>query len=134
MRAHRPRPSFFLAALCVACAACSKPAKESAGSATAAATAAAPATTPTPKACALVTAAELSAIVGVELTVDSEASGGSTACTYRPRRGGFGYVEVKVDWGGGRAAMAAMGILGRVEPGIAESLKGVGDQASAVGP
>jgi outer membrane protein OmpA-like peptidoglycan-associated protein len=134
MRAHRPRPSFFLAALCVACAACSKPAKESAGSATAAATAAAPATTPTPKACALVTAAELSAIVGVELTVDSEASGGSTACTYRPRGGGFGYVEVKVDWGGGRAAMAAMGILGRVEPGIAESLKGVGDQASAVGP
>jgi hypothetical protein len=75
----------------------------------------------------------MSAIVGVALTAEAEESSSSTTCRYRPAQGG-GLVQVEVNWGAGEAAMTGVSIVSRLEPGIAEALAGVGDQAAAVGP
>lgn len=90
---------------------------------------------PSPKACTLVTNAEMSAILGAAVVGESnERSTGRTVCTYNPASGISPYVELAVDWGGGPAAMAAAGTMGRIEPGISNPYQGLGDQAAAIGP
>lgn len=88
------------------------------------------------RACAMVTEAEMSAILGSAVVAEpNDRSNGKTECIYKPASGGMPpYVEFSVDWGGGEAAMTAMGMMGQVEPGIADPYEGIGDQAAAVGP
>ena len=59
---------------------------------------------------------------------------GKTECIYKPASGISPYVEFSVDWGGGEAAMTAMGMMGRIEPGLANPYDELGDQAAGVGP
>lgn len=125
----------FAMMLVAACAPNDKPAADSA-------TAVAVATTESPsqekerlRACALVTEAEMSAILGSAVVAEAnDRSSGRTECIYKPAQGVSPYVEFSVDWGGGEAAMTAMGMMGQAEPGIASPYAGIGDQAAAVGP
>lgn len=82
----------------------------------------------------MVTAVEMSAIVGTTVSAEREEGNGTTTCRYKPADRSTPYVEVKVEWGGGGPAMMAAGFLSRHEPGIADPLAGLGDQASAMGP
>jgi outer membrane protein OmpA-like peptidoglycan-associated protein len=82
--------------------------------------------------CAMVTAEEMSGIVGTKLSAES---GDSTAtCKYQPAQGSSPHVELTVDWGGGPAALTASSLLSRREPGISSPLDGLGDEASSIGP
>jgi len=86
------------------------------------------------KACELVTAVEMSAILGSTVTAGAnDRSYGKTQCIYMPTVGISPYVELAVEWGEGRAAMQAAGAMEQHEPGIASAYEGVGDQAVAVG-
>lgn len=89
---------------------------------------------PTPRACALVTEKEMSAILGAPVVGAANDSNSQTECIYKPADASFPYVELSVDWGGGEAAMAATGMMQKQEPGIADPYAGIGDQAAAVGP
>jgi outer membrane protein OmpA-like peptidoglycan-associated protein len=82
----------------------------------------------------MVTAEEMSAIVGATLAADGEDGTGTTTCRYQAAKGTTPHVELTVDWGGGSAAMTASSILSRREPGISNPLDGLGDDASAIGP
>lgn len=90
------------------------------------------------KACDLVTAQEMSAILGAEVAATpDDHSNGRTGCIYKsdkPIEHTSPYAEFSVDWGSGEGAMAAMGMLNRYEPGIADPYAGIGDQAVAQGP
>ena len=81
------------------------------------------------KACDLVTAQEMSAILGsvVSGAEPGHKSSGVTACVYQPTGGTSPYVEFSVEWGEGKLALMAAGAMGKAESGI-------GDQAMAVGP
>ena len=133
---------FALASLLLALASmcgCSKPAASPAsatateGNSTEAATA-----QPAPslaRACELVTPAEMSTILGSPVVATpNEGSVGKTECVYAPADGVSPQVEFSVTWGDGHAAMTAMGMMGNIEPGIANPYEGLGDQAAAVGP
>lgn len=90
---------------------------------------------PSARTCELVTAAEMSALLGsVVVATPNEGSVGKTECVYAPAEGVSPQVEFSVTWGDGRAAMTAMGMMGNIEPGIANPYEGLGDQAAAVGP
>ncbi len=85
----------------------------------------------TPDACTLVSAAEMSAILGspVEAQAPKPAK-----CIYQPASGASPYVEFSVDWGDGAAGMAGVGFASAHEPGLTSPYDGLGDQAVAVGP
>ena len=91
----------------------------------------------TPSACELVTANEMSMIVGFDVTATSDdvSSRGVTKCGYAPTSGKpMPIIELKVEWGMAEAAMVAGGMLGRMEQGeLTDPLAGVGDQAYMVG-
>ena len=88
-----------------------------------------------PRACALVTAAEMSAILGSPVSAEpNDRFTNKTECSYKPAAGISPYVEFSVAWGGGEAAMTAMGMAGQMEPGMTSPYAGIGDQAAAVGP
>jgi outer membrane protein OmpA-like peptidoglycan-associated protein len=82
----------------------------------------------------MVTAAEMSDILGATVATDGENGGGSTSCRYKPAERSTPNVELTVDWGGGHAAMTGVAILGKREPGISDPLAGLGDEASSIGP
>lgn len=87
------------------------------------------------KACELIPAAEMSAILGGAVSAESnERSTGKTLCTYTAQQGISPYLEFSIEWGMGAAAMTGIGMLGQHEPGIASPYEGIGDQAVAVGP
>ena len=86
-------------------------------------------------ACELVTAAEMSAIVGAPVTGQAEDHpGSSTKCTYKPTSGISPSVEFTVTWGEGFAAMQGMGLAGSREQGMVTPYDGLGDQAGSAGP
>jgi hypothetical protein len=87
--------------------------------------------TPTP--CGLVSESEMSAILGAPVVADPN-RGGKTECDYKPASGMSPAVKLTVDWGDGKVAMAAAGMMGKREPGLTSPYDGIGDQASAVGP
>jgi hypothetical protein len=90
--------------------------------------------TPAP-ACALVRAAEMSAILGTQvLATPDERSSGETKCIYKPASGSSPAVEFSVAWDAGRAAMLGMGLAERHEPGLTSPYDGIGDQAASAGP
>jgi hypothetical protein len=82
-------------------------------------------------ACTLVSATEMSAILGA--TVVSKATSRSK-CIYKPANEISPYAEFSVDWGDGRVAMKGIGMTEEHEPGITSPYDGLGDQAAAVGP
>lgn len=86
-------------------------------------------------ACELVTAAEMSAIVGAPVTGQAEDHpGSSTKCTYKPTSSISPAVEFTVTWGDGYAAMQGMGLAGSREQGMVTPYDGLGDQAGSAGP
>jgi hypothetical protein len=89
---------------------------------------------PPPSACTLVTTAEMSGIVGTAMSADGENGTGTTVCRYRATASSTPAVEIKIDWGNGAAGMMGAGLVGLREPGVADPLAGLGDQAAVVGP
>jgi hypothetical protein len=92
---------------------------------------------PEPKqssACEMVTAAEMTALLGGAVSAHPGPTNGQTSCTYTAVSGASPYAELKVEWGSGEGGMAAAGILNAHEPGITDPLAGVGDQAVSIGP
>jgi hypothetical protein len=86
-------------------------------------------------ACELVTAAEMSAILGSPVVVQAHnRSGSSTQCIYKPRSGVGPSVDFTFSWGDGRAAMSGMALASRHEPGMVSPYDGIGDQAGGAGP
>ncbi len=85
----------------------------------------------TPSACALVSEAQMSAILGAPIVAEAN---GDTKCMYKPTSGITPYVEFSIDWGDGAVAMQAMGLAAQHEPGLTSPYDGLGDQAAAVGP
>jgi hypothetical protein len=86
-------------------------------------------------ACELVSAAEMSKIVGAPVTGKAEDHpGSSTKCTYSPVTGISPSVEFTVSWGEGYTAMKGMGLAGSREQGLVTPYDGIGDQAGAAGP
>lgn len=83
--------------------------------------------------CALVTAAEMSEILGVRVNA-AERGGSNTECSYSPVSGVSPTVKLTVDWGDGKIGMASAGMMGKLEPGLSSPYAGIGDQAVAVGP
>ena len=86
-----------------------------------------------PEGCALVTEAEMSAILDAPMQAVAR-QGGGTECNYSPKSGISPAVKLTVDWGDGRIAMKSAGFMGAHEPGLTSPYDGVGDQAVAVGP
>lgn len=86
-------------------------------------------------ACGLVTAEEMSAILGSTVVAEpGRPSSDKITCVYRPVKGFSPSVEVSLEWGGGEGMMVAMGTMQHIEPGISNPYEGLGDQAAAVGP
>jgi outer membrane protein OmpA-like peptidoglycan-associated protein len=84
-----------------------------------------------PAACDLVSAAEMTTILGTAVTserVDVE------TCQYTAAEGTMPYVELKLEWGGAEAQAIAAGLLNRAEKGMANRFEGVGDSAVSIGP
>jgi hypothetical protein len=88
---------------------------------------------PRPSSCALVTEAEMSAILGARVIAEPR-PGGSTECNYKAASGLSPAVKLSVDWGDGRIAMKSAGMMNRREPGLTSPYDGIGDEAAAVGP
>jgi hypothetical protein len=89
-----------------------------------------------PTACELVSAADMSGILGSTVGAVADDRGGQTKCTYEVEGGEIGgaYAEVQLNWGDGAAGMKGAGIM-EPELGAAMSkLAGLGDQATSVGP
>jgi hypothetical protein len=87
------------------------------------------------KACVLVSEAEMSAILGAPVVATAnDRSNGKTECIYKAASGISPYVDLSIDWGDGKTAMAAAGLMGKYEPGLTNPYDGIGDQAAAVGP
>jgi hypothetical protein len=83
------------------------------------------------KACELVTAAEMSAILGATVTAaPNERSPSDTACTYTPAGASAPVLGIRVTDGEGPVAMSAAGLAAGATPaGMVDPLQGVGEQA-----
>jgi hypothetical protein len=86
-----------------------------------------------PEPCGLVTAAEMSTILGVKVAAEPRTDG-NFECNYKPVSGISPTVKLSVDWGDGKIAMASASAMRRIEPGLTSPYDGIGDQAVAVGP
>ena len=88
------------------------------------------------KACDLVTPKEMSAILGKPVTAQGEErpSNDETTCSYSFAGSLSPDVVFMLNRGDGEAAMSAMGMMAKHEPGIVDPYQGVGDQAATVGP
>lgn len=89
-----------------------------------------------PTACSLVSAAEMSTILGSPVTAVADDRGGQTKCTYSANGDELGgaYAEVQLNWGDGEAGMKGAGVM---EPDLGAVMgkpTGLGDQATSVGP
>ena len=89
-----------------------------------------------PTACELISAADMSAVLGSAVAAVADDRGGQTKCTYESAGGEIGgaYAEVQLNWGDGVAGMKG---VGAVEPQLGQvmgQLAGLGDQATSVGP
>jgi hypothetical protein len=126
------------AALC----ACSKPeaplpagvANVTSAASTAVPAVPAPPTNQPVMACAMVTPAAMSAILGAAVIAKPDEAMGRTGCIYTPAGGTGPAVELRVEWGAAQMAIKGVGMAGRAEPGLTNPLAGLGDQAVQVGP
>jgi hypothetical protein len=89
-----------------------------------------------PTACELISAADMSGVLGSAVAAVADNRGGQTKCTYESAGAELGapYAEVELSWGDGVAGMKGAGAM---EPQLAKvmnKLAGLGDQATSVGP
>ena len=89
-----------------------------------------------PTACELISAADMSAVLGSAVAAVADNWGGQTKCTFEAAGGEIGgaYAEVQLNWGDGVAGMKGAGAM---EPQLGQvmgKLAGLGDQATSVGP
>lgn len=89
-----------------------------------------------PTACELISAAEMSAVLGKPVTAVSDDRGGQTKCTYSSASDEIGgpYAEVQLNWGDGVAGMKGAGAMEPQLGKVMGQLAGLGDQATSVGP
>lgn len=86
-------------------------------------------------ACQMVSAEQMSAILGSTVTAEPISdSVGKTDCNYAPKEGSMPMAQLSIEYGSAEAAMTAGGMLGRIEPGMTNPYEGLGDQAAAIGP
>lgn len=121
---------YLVLALALGVGACGGPATGSSPAGAPREAAAAPVST---TACATISAAEMSNIVGQPVAAEADDGNGSV-CTFRPGPDRMPFIEVRIERGGGEAAMVSARLLRSLEPGISDPLDGIGDQASASGP
>ncbi len=86
------------------------------------------------QACKLITLEEMKAMLGAEVVATAEEGGGSTRCVWNPPSGGMPMAELKIEWGMAEAALTAMGMLSKHEPGINSPYDDLGDEAVVTGP
>ena len=82
-------------------------------------------------ACDIVDASAMSAILGAAVLSQG---GGESKCTYKATAGISPYAELEIERGDGEIAMKATRQMNKREPGIADPLAGLGDEAAQVGP
>lgn len=89
-----------------------------------------------PTACGLVSAEEMSGVLGNAVAATADDRGGQTKCTYEAAGGELGgpYAEVQLNWGDGESGMAGAGAMESQLGEAMGQLAGVGDQATTVGP
>lgn len=87
-----------------------------------------------PKGCDLITADEMSQLLGATVVPTPDEGGGRTGCNWAPAGGGMPSAELKVEWGMAEAAMQAASMLSKHEPGINEPYDDLGDEAWVTGP
>jgi hypothetical protein len=89
-----------------------------------------------PTACELVSAADMSTVLGSAVGAVADDRGGQTKCTYETAGGEIGapYAEVQLNWGDGVAGMKGAGAMASELGPVMGELAGLGDQATAVGP
>ncbi len=89
-----------------------------------------------PVACELVTREEMSSFLGSAVSAEAEErpSNSETTCHYKFAQSLSPDVTFTLKRGHGEAAMMGAGIMGNIEPGIADPYAGLGDQAASVGP
>jgi len=86
-------------------------------------------------ACAMVTPAEMSTILGSSVVAEPHENGSNeTECIYKGASPHTPYVEFTVNRGDGEGAMTAQAMLGQQQAGLTHAYPGIGDQAYAVGP
>ena len=85
-------------------------------------------------ACEMVTAVEMTALLGGPVTAQDGPTNGQTSCIYKAVNGISPYAELKVEWGSGEGGMMGAGLANAHEPGLTDPLAGLGDQAVSVGP
>jgi hypothetical protein len=86
------------------------------------------------KGCDLITAEEMSQLLGAAVVPTADEGGGRTGCNWAPAAGGMPFAELKVEWGMAEAAMQAAGMLSKHEPGINDPYDDLGDEAWITGP
>ena len=89
-----------------------------------------------PSACELISAADMSAVLGRAVTAVADNRGGQTRCTYESAGDQIGgpYAEVQLNWGDGVAGMKGAGAMEPQLGKVMGKLAGLGDQATSVGP
>jgi hypothetical protein len=135
MQSIRQMTSLGLSALLlIACAKKDKTIPESPQAAATAADAPAQQRKPS-RACAMVTPAEMSTIVGSSVVAEPRETGSNeTGCIYKSASPHSPYVELTLNRGDGEGAMTAQAMLGQSQAGLTHAYPGIGDQAYAVGP
>jgi hypothetical protein len=86
------------------------------------------------QACKLITQEEMTALAGAAIQPNADNGVGRTGCVWEPPGGGLPRVELKIEWGMADAAMSALGMLAKHEPGINDPYEGLGDEAVITGP
>ncbi len=89
-----------------------------------------------PTACELVSAADMSTVLGSAVGAVADDRGGQTKCTYETVGGDLGapYAEVQLNWGDGVVGIKGAGAM---EPQLGRAmgeLAGLGDASTSVGP
>ncbi len=89
-----------------------------------------------PTACELVSAADMSAVLGSAVAAVADDRGSQTKCTYESAGGEISgaYAEVQLNWGDGVAGMKGAGAVEPQLGPVMSQLAGLGDQATSVGP
>jgi hypothetical protein len=82
----------------------------------------------------LISVQEIAGMLGQEVTATPDEGVGRTGCVWQAMSGAMPYLELKVNFGDGEAAMMAAGMLHSHEPEINEAYEGLGDQAVITGP
>jgi hypothetical protein len=89
-----------------------------------------------PTACELISAAEMSGVLGSAVAAVADNRGGQTKCTYQSAGDEIGgaYAEVQLNWGDGVAGMKGVGAMEPQLGKVMSQFAGLGDQATSVGP